>query len=233
MTTGTAGVAAYGSDTVAASEVRLPCVNPPFTTTSNDCFQLPVGTPSSQGVVVELSQTNGSGARFVHDSAWVSMNFVNPSTSAGGAAGGGVAGAGGSAAGAGGSAAGAGGSAAGAGGIAAGAGGSVAGAGGTAAGAAGAAGNNAGAAGNNAGAAGGQVATGGMAGPRGWGRWGEGGALRVPAGMSRRAARPARPRRTTASVAAVRRAAPRRSPGLFALAFLVVLRRRARRPSSL
>ena len=35
VTTGTATVAAYGSDAVATGEVRLPCVNPPFTTTSN------------------------------------------------------------------------------------------------------------------------------------------------------------------------------------------------------
>jgi hypothetical protein len=75
---------AYGTDALTAAEVRL---NPPFTSTDDECFQLPAGAPANQGLLVELSQISGSGARFVHDSAWVSMAFIDPTTATGGAAG--------------------------------------------------------------------------------------------------------------------------------------------------
>ena len=161
VTTGTAATPAYGTDATAAGEVRLPCVNPPFTSTSNDCFQLPAGAPAGQGLLVELSQSNGSGAHFVHDSAWVSMSFLNPSSATGGAAGGGAGGAGG-AGGKGGQPA----TGGAAGGGVAGAGGQRATGGAAGSGTAGASGQLAtgGAAGRGVAGAGGQLATGGAAG---------------------------------------------------------------------
>ena len=163
-TTGTPVGPVDGSDGVRASEVVLACINPPFSPSSTNCYQPPLGAPASQGMLIELSQANHAGMRFVHDSAWMSMTFVNPANgvggSGGGAGGGGRAGQGGN----GGGQAGQGG-----GGAGSGTGGGGAGSGGQAgqsgtAGAAGTSTSNAGAGGSGGGGPGGQRATGGASG---------------------------------------------------------------------
>ncbi|HEY6476210.1 MAG TPA: hypothetical protein VI456_06475, partial [Polyangia bacterium] len=87
-TTGTPAARVRGVNGATSGEISLPCVNPPFTSTSVDCYQPPAGAPATQGMLVELSQNDGSGYRYVHDSAWVDLTFVNPSTATGGAGGG-------------------------------------------------------------------------------------------------------------------------------------------------
>lgn len=79
-TVGTSTTAAHGTNAATPTEVLLNCINPPFNTTNNSCYQLPSGAPPDQCLLVELSQNNGSGMRFVHDSARRNMDFVNAST---------------------------------------------------------------------------------------------------------------------------------------------------------
>jgi hypothetical protein len=79
-TVGTSSTAAHGTNGASPSEVLLNCINPPFNATNNSCYQLPAGAPSDQCLLVELSQNNGSGMRFVHDSARRNMDFVSAST---------------------------------------------------------------------------------------------------------------------------------------------------------
>jgi hypothetical protein len=173
VTTGTPAVPVYGTNAATGSEVSLSCVNPPFGSTTADCYQPPAGAPAAQGVIVEVSQNNGSGYRFVHDSTWVDLSLVNPSVATGGVGGaGGSAGAGGGTAGAGGSA-GAGGGAAGAGGSA-GTGGGTAGAGGSP-GNGGAGGQGGQPAGGGAGGRAGNGGAGGQGGPAAAGAGGRGG----------------------------------------------------------
>ena len=50
---------AYGINATTAAEVRLKCVNPPFTSTSNGCYQLPAGAPTDQGLLVALTDKRG------------------------------------------------------------------------------------------------------------------------------------------------------------------------------
>jgi hypothetical protein len=88
-TSGTPAVPVFGTNATTGGEVSLSCVNPPFGSSTINCYQPPVGAPVSQGIIVELSQNNGSGYRFVHDSMWVDLGLVNPSTATGGAGGGG------------------------------------------------------------------------------------------------------------------------------------------------
>jgi hypothetical protein len=82
-TVAASGVTAYGvnNDTTAGPlQVLLSCVNPPASGTNN-CLQPSNANPSSdQCLLVELSQNNGSGMRFVRDSARRNMDFVNAST---------------------------------------------------------------------------------------------------------------------------------------------------------
>jgi hypothetical protein len=79
-TVGTSTTAAHGINAATPAEALLNCINPPFNATSNSCYQLPSGAPSDQCLLVELSQANGSGMRFIHDSARRNMDFVNAST---------------------------------------------------------------------------------------------------------------------------------------------------------
>jgi uncharacterized protein (TIGR03382 family) len=79
-TVGTSTTAAHGTNAATPTEVLLNCINPPFNATNNSCYQLPAGAPTDQCLLVELSQNNGSGMRFVHDSARRNMDFVNAST---------------------------------------------------------------------------------------------------------------------------------------------------------
>jgi len=79
-TVGTSSTAAHGTNAAMPTEVLLNCINPPFNATNNSCYQLPSGAPADQCLLVELSQNNGSGMRFVHDSARRNMDFVNAST---------------------------------------------------------------------------------------------------------------------------------------------------------
>jgi hypothetical protein len=64
-TTGSPAVSVRGANGATGGEVTLPCVNPPFGSTTVDCYQPPTGAPVTQGLLVELSQNNGSGYRFV------------------------------------------------------------------------------------------------------------------------------------------------------------------------
>jgi hypothetical protein len=59
-------------------EIDFTCVNPPMTGTV--CPQLTPGQPPDQCLLVELSQSSGTGVRFLHDSARRNMDFVNAST---------------------------------------------------------------------------------------------------------------------------------------------------------
>ena len=79
-TVGTTTTAAHGANAATPTEVLLSCINPPFNNTNDSCYQLPAGAPTDQCLLVELSQNNGSGMRFVHDSARRNMDFVNAST---------------------------------------------------------------------------------------------------------------------------------------------------------
>jgi hypothetical protein len=74
------GVAVNGVNSASAVEVALTCSNLTPTSTSINCYQLPTGAPPDQCLLVELSQNNGSGMRFVHDSARRNMDFVRAST---------------------------------------------------------------------------------------------------------------------------------------------------------
>ncbi len=76
----TSATAATGTNAATAGRGLLNCINPPFNATNNSCYQLPAGAPTDQCLLVELAQSNGSGMRFVHDSARRNMDFVNAST---------------------------------------------------------------------------------------------------------------------------------------------------------
>ena len=79
-TVGTSTTAAHGTNAATPNEVLMNCINPPFNATNNSCYQLPASAPTDQCLLVELSQNNGSGMRFVHDSARRNMDFVSAST---------------------------------------------------------------------------------------------------------------------------------------------------------
>ncbi|HVZ88807.1 MAG TPA: MYXO-CTERM sorting domain-containing protein [Polyangia bacterium] len=81
-TVGATTATAYGANDQAAGplQVLMSCVNPPASGT-NSCLQPTNANASTdQCLLVELSQGNGSGMRFVHDSARRNMDFVNAST---------------------------------------------------------------------------------------------------------------------------------------------------------
>jgi hypothetical protein len=61
------------------NQITFHCVNPPDVSDA-PCYQLPVGAPPDQCLLVELSQTNASGVKFLHDSARRNMDFVNASS---------------------------------------------------------------------------------------------------------------------------------------------------------
>jgi len=62
-----------------ANQITFHCVNPPDVS-DTACYQLPPGAPPDQCLLVELSQANGSGVKFLHDSARRNMDFVNASS---------------------------------------------------------------------------------------------------------------------------------------------------------
>jgi hypothetical protein len=64
------------------SQTTFHCVNPPDTS-DTACYQLPSGAPTNQCLLVELSQANGSGVQFVHDSAYVCLDYTDGSKDAG------------------------------------------------------------------------------------------------------------------------------------------------------
>jgi hypothetical protein len=81
VTTGNPPVAAVGTNGTSGSQVSLPCDNQPPAAGVNSCYQLPLGAPSDQCLLVELSQNGGAAdVKFVHDSARRNMDFVNAST---------------------------------------------------------------------------------------------------------------------------------------------------------
>lgn len=66
-----------GTKNNVGNEITFHCVNPPAS--GDQCYQPPAGAPLDQCLLVELSQANGSGQRFLHDSARRNMDFVNAS----------------------------------------------------------------------------------------------------------------------------------------------------------
>ena len=80
-TVGTSATAAHGGDAATPAEVRLETASTRRSTPrTTACYPAAPGAPTDQCLLVELSQANGSGMRFVHDSARRNMDFVNAST---------------------------------------------------------------------------------------------------------------------------------------------------------
>lgn len=76
MIPGSAGLP--GTRNNVGNEITFHCVNPPDTSDAQ-CYQKPAGAPADQCLLVQLEQANGSGIKFLSDSARRNLDFVDAS----------------------------------------------------------------------------------------------------------------------------------------------------------